>query len=299
MLAWAMRHDSHGVHYDTLCFLPEGDEPDATGDKWLRLPWLDEPSPVENTTGYPTYEAALEAKEARIAELEGTCMVYWTQREQHEHEIAQLKKRQAELLETIRKLSNETPFPEEVQDALAQRGKLLAEIGTLKGARVALNEARSCIAFFTSVIKSGESWTAHCEAAREKFITAHEAVLLQQGPEQLPDLDLLRKLASGEGGRRTGDLMRRGWLEVEVTKKGWAQLCEKPAIEGDHSFENICNKCGDRRVDVPCSVCPHVLSPGESGEAIRQQHFARVPCWKCGSTDLRTIRVRPPLTARE
>lgn len=198
MLAWAMRHDSHGVHYDTLCFLPEGDEPDTTGDKWLRLPWLDEPMPLEVkvdfTTGFVNYEAALKAREARIAELEGTCMVYWAQRELHETEIAQLKKRQTELLETIKRLSNETPFPEEAQDALAQRGKLLAEIGTLKGARAALNEARSCIAFFTSVIKSGESWTAHCEAAREKFIAAHEAVLLQQGPEQLPDLDLLRKL---------------------------------------------------------------------------------------------------------
>lgn len=33
-------------------------------------------------------------------------------------------------------------------------------------------------------------------------------------------LDLLHKLASGEGGRRTGELARRGWLRWEVTEEG-------------------------------------------------------------------------------
>jgi hypothetical protein len=43
-------------------------------------------------------------------------------------------------------------------------------------------------------------------------------------PPQLPALDLLRKFASGEGGRRTGDLMRRNWLRVEVTPEGLEAL---------------------------------------------------------------------------
>ena len=41
-LAWALQHSAHGPCIDTLCFLPEGDEPDAPGD-WVRLPWLDQP----------------------------------------------------------------------------------------------------------------------------------------------------------------------------------------------------------------------------------------------------------------
>lgn len=40
--AWAVRHDSHGISYDTLVFLPEGDEPE-TKMQWVRLPWLDSP----------------------------------------------------------------------------------------------------------------------------------------------------------------------------------------------------------------------------------------------------------------
>lgn len=40
----------------------------------------------------------------------------------------------------------------------------------------------------------------------------------------LPDLDLLAKFASGEGGRRTGDLIRREFITVEVTEAGRAAL---------------------------------------------------------------------------
>jgi hypothetical protein len=43
-----------------------------------------------------------------------------------------LKARQQELLATIVRLTNETPYPEEVKTALEQRGALLAEIGTLR-----------------------------------------------------------------------------------------------------------------------------------------------------------------------
>lgn len=45
---------------------------------------------------------------------------------------AALQARQQELLATIVKVSNTTPFADEAKDALEQRGKLLAEIGTLR-----------------------------------------------------------------------------------------------------------------------------------------------------------------------
>jgi len=38
--AWIIQHDSHGYSWDTLVFLPEGDEPE-TKENWIRLPWLD------------------------------------------------------------------------------------------------------------------------------------------------------------------------------------------------------------------------------------------------------------------
>ena len=43
-------------------------------------------------------------------------------------------------------------------------------------------------------------------------------------PPDLPDMGLLRKLADGGGGRRTGDLLRRGWIKIEVTEAGIAAL---------------------------------------------------------------------------
>lgn len=46
--------------------------------------------------------------------------------------IRALEKRQSELLATIVRITNETPFPDEIKSALEQRGKLLAEVGTLR-----------------------------------------------------------------------------------------------------------------------------------------------------------------------
>lgn len=47
-------------------------------------------------------------------------------------ENRKLQKRQQELLATIVRITNETPFVDEAADALKQRGVLLAEIGTLR-----------------------------------------------------------------------------------------------------------------------------------------------------------------------
>lgn len=47
------------------------------------------------------------------------------------------------------------------------------------------------------------------------------------------DMNLLRKLASGEGGRRTGALKRAGYLEWTVTEKGLAALADPAPREAE------------------------------------------------------------------
>jgi hypothetical protein len=53
------------------------------------------------------------------------------------------------------------------------------------------------------------------------MLRASEALSAQSNePIEDLDLDLLRKLASGNGGRRTGALRRSGYLEWTVTPAG-------------------------------------------------------------------------------
>ena len=52
-----------------------------------------------------------------------------------------LEARVQELLATIVKVTNETPYPDEIRGALEQRGTLLAEVGTLKARVAELEEA--------------------------------------------------------------------------------------------------------------------------------------------------------------
>ncbi len=56
--------------------------------------------------------------------------------------IAVLEQRQQELLALILRLTNETPFPDEVKDWVAQRAALVAQVGSLR-ARVAELERRN------------------------------------------------------------------------------------------------------------------------------------------------------------
>ena len=56
-------------------------------------------------------------------------------------ELDRLRARIQELLATIVRVTNETPFSDEAKDALEQRGKLIAEVGTLKAKIAALNVA--------------------------------------------------------------------------------------------------------------------------------------------------------------
>lgn len=76
------------------------------------------------------------------------------------------------------------------------------------------------------------------------------------------DLDLLAKLASGEGGRRTGALRRAGYLEWQVTAAGRAALGissdAEPLFEDDRyssgrttlDDDPICPGCGATRAEV-------------------------------------------------
>lgn len=52
--------------------------------------------------------------------------------------VSALEARQQELLQTIVRISQETPLVEEVKEALNQRGTLIAEIGTLRAEVAAL-----------------------------------------------------------------------------------------------------------------------------------------------------------------
>lgn len=49
-----------------------------------------------------------------------------------EDRVVQLETRRDELLATIVRLTNEVPFPDEVNGWVAQRAAMLAEIGTLR-----------------------------------------------------------------------------------------------------------------------------------------------------------------------
>lgn len=67
-----------------------------------------------------------------------------------------------------------------------------------------------------------------CPADRDSGDIAREALRgtpKEPAPEPEIDFGLLAKFASGEGGRRTGALMRAGYLCVEVTEAGhWALI---------------------------------------------------------------------------
>lgn len=60
--------------------------------------------------------------------------------EPHAARVAALETRQQELLQTIVRVTNEVPFPDEIKGWTAQRAKMVAEIGTL---RAQLAEAQS------------------------------------------------------------------------------------------------------------------------------------------------------------
>jgi hypothetical protein len=101
---------------------------------------------------------------------------------------------------------------------------------------------------------------------------------------ELPAMDLLRKLVSGEGGRRTGDLMRRGWIEVRVTPAGEKALADeasRPVQAGWHpgrlgSRERLQKIVDEQAEDAGLwTVGPSVTAPeAYLQEALRRLHAA-------------------------
>lgn len=90
--------------------------------------------------------------------------------------MAALEKRQEELLATIVRLTNETPFPDEVKNALEQRGKLLAEVGTL---RASVAEWRALAELADRAIESTKEYVANM-ARRMEGIADRELDLLNE-----------------------------------------------------------------------------------------------------------------------
>jgi uncharacterized coiled-coil DUF342 family protein len=75
----------------------------------------------------------------------------------HGHELRaeadRLRTRISELLATIVRVTNETPFSDEAKDALEQRGKLVAEVGTLKAERDELHrELKAVVDYAIDVV---------------------------------------------------------------------------------------------------------------------------------------------------
>ena len=47
LLAWIQHHDAHGLSYDNIVWMPEGDKPEM--GEWIRAFWMDEPTAWHRT----------------------------------------------------------------------------------------------------------------------------------------------------------------------------------------------------------------------------------------------------------
>ena len=99
------------------------------------------------------------------------------------------KKRVQELLQTIVRLTNETPYPDEVKDALAQRGTLLAEIGTLKSRLSALEMRIADIADENVGMAPTETAEASLTRIEKEFFANRKESRLLQMIRDLLELD--------------------------------------------------------------------------------------------------------------
>jgi hypothetical protein len=253
MLAWL-----HATprHMGALTFMAEGSEPDRKTGTWIRAPWLDEPLASEQRLQGPlTDEQRLRAKEL---------IGYYEQMDEGKYPPSNYAKNGFPW----------TNYAHEVTELLRQYETAFAAAEVKL--KLFIQQAPRWIQAFDF---------AHKEISRLKVKIADQADI------RYPDLELLAKFAEGKGGRRSNDLIGRGWIKVEVTDEGKRVLSaaaemHEQKIEGDHAFENVCQACGAHQEDGPCSICPHL--PGFAAE----EHFSRRPCRACGSTKLRAVRVR-------
>lgn len=93
---------------------------------------------------------------------------------QAEH-IGRLLVRQQELLATIVRLTNETPFPDEVKGWESQRSAMVAEVGTLRARVAELERNERDVARMRVVVDAADAWAeAECgdKGSRDALLDA-------------------------------------------------------------------------------------------------------------------------------
>lgn len=134
-------------------------------------------------------------------------------------EIARLNTRQDELLATIARIANETPFPDEIAGWEAQRAAMVAEIGTLRSQLrekdlACQNLTPVEIAVLRGVIAEiKEFGMAADECSEHRVGRTHRAAALAV-------LDKLVELEQLRASKLTGDdLASLRWLVADVSER--------------------------------------------------------------------------------
>lgn len=124
-----------------------------------------------------------DAAEARVKELERQLnepifRYDWMRLAQaREAEVARLTDEVRSVRQSSRiALNTLHSLEDRIDDLTAQRDSLVG----------ALELGRACVAFFTSVIKSGEPWTLYCETSRDRFIAKSDTALASVSVSQDP-----------------------------------------------------------------------------------------------------------------
>lgn len=136
----------------------------------------------------------------------------------HQHntldaKIQRLEARQQEHLRLINNLSQSTPLDDEVSNALAQRGVLLAEIGTLKSERIALHRAW----FGTMGVLTPEILTVE----RERF--AATSIALEESAAQHAELKA-KIVAVAQADNAYNDAADRADVAEDAAKRALSEL---------------------------------------------------------------------------
>ena len=106
-------------------------------------------------------------------------------------ENAKLQTRQAELLQTIVKITRETPYPAELDECRSNRAALIAEVGTLKAKLVESHEAAAELGIL--LVKACALVPLHWQTVREReayegFLTTGLKTIRAACPEILEEV---------------------------------------------------------------------------------------------------------------
>ena len=159
---------------------------------------------------------------ARIANLEHELADLRESETTQATRIAALEKRQQELLEPIVRLTNETPFPDEVKGWESQRAAMVAEIGTLKAV------AREQAATIAMLSRTATSDRALIDEQSSELIAAFEEIskFAARAREESRERDAYRSMlcdlvASNRTHGPASCTMTRAWTRArELLKNG-------------------------------------------------------------------------------